>query len=130
MSFFFFSSCGEGGYSSLWYNRFFIAMASLIVEHRLSALGLQELQHVGSVSCSLQALEGRLSSCGARDLVASWHVESSQTGDQTRVPLASGFLSTIPSGKSFIILFMSAGSVVISSVSLVICIFVNLAGSF
>ena len=120
----------SGGYSSLWYNRFFIAMASLIVEHRLSALGLQGLQHVGSVSCSLQALEGRLSSCGARDLIASWLVESSQTRDQTRVPLASGFLSTIPPGKSFIILFMSAGSVVISSVSLVICIFVNLARSF
>ena len=85
---------------------------------------------MGSVSCSLQALEGRLSSCGARDLVASWYVESSQTRDQTRVPLASGFLSTIPPGKSFIILFMSARSVVISSVSLVICIFVNLARSF
>ena len=46
--------------------------------------------------------------------------------------LASGFLSTIPPGQSFITLFISAGSVVISSVSLVICIFffVHLARSF
>ena len=49
-----------------------IVVASLVVEHGLEACGLQELWHVGSVivafrlsSCGSQALERRLSSCGA-----------------------------------------------------------------
>ena len=39
----------------------------------------------GLSSCGSQALEHRLSSCGHMDLVAPWHVRSSQTRDRTRV---------------------------------------------
>ena len=37
-------------------------------------------------SCGLRAPERRLSSCGARGLVAPWHVRSSRTRDRTRIP--------------------------------------------
>ena len=52
--------------------------ASLVVEHRLWAHGLQELQCMGS-ALDLQALERGLSSCGA------WAVGSSRTRGRTCV---------------------------------------------
>ena len=42
-------------------------------------------RHVGFSNCGTQALEHRLSSCGARGLVASRHVGSSQARGRTRV---------------------------------------------
>ena len=60
-----FSSCGEGGYSSLWCAGFSLRWLLL-----LRSTGSR---HVGSVvvarrlsSCGSQALEHRLSSCGAQ----------------------------------------------------------------
>ena len=47
-----FSHCGEQGYSLVAMHRLLIGVASLVVEHRLQACGLQYLQHMGSVVAS------------------------------------------------------------------------------
>ena len=67
-----FSSCSEQGLLFVAVHGLLTAVASLVVEHRLCARGLQWLWHVGSVvvvrrlsSSGSQALECRLSSCGA-----------------------------------------------------------------
>ena len=66
-----FSSCGAQGLLFGAVLGLLIVVASLVAEHRLRKLGLQSLQHVGSVAWSLVALS---------------HVESSRTRDRTRVP--------------------------------------------
>ena len=53
-----FSSCGERELLFVAARGLLIGVASLVAEHRLSARGLS--------SCGSQALERRLSSCGAR----------------------------------------------------------------
>ena len=53
-----FSSCGEWGLLFVAVRGLLIAVASLVVEHRLHARGLS--------SCGSWALERRLSSCGTR----------------------------------------------------------------
>ena len=60
-----FSICDVQGLLFDTVHGFFIAVASLVVEHRLQAPGLQQLWHMS--------------------LVAPWHVESSWTRDRTYV---------------------------------------------
>ena len=60
-----FSICDVQGLLFDTVHGFFIAVASLVVEHRLQALGLQQLWHTS--------------------LVAPWHVKSSWTRDRTYV---------------------------------------------
>ena len=75
-----FSSCQERGYSSLWCMGFF-AVASLVVEHRLWAYGLQ--------------------SCGTRAQLLSFMWNLHRSGIELMSPaVASGFLSTVLPGKS------------------------------
>ena len=45
-------------------HRLLLVVASLVVEHRLQAHGLQQSQHMGLVSCGSWALEHWLNSCG------------------------------------------------------------------
>ena len=66
----------SGGYSSLRCAGFSLRWLLL-----LQSMGSR---HAGFSSCGSQALECRLSSCGAR---APWHVRSSPTRALTRVPL-------------------------------------------
>ena len=78
----------SGGYSLVVAHRLLIAVASLFVKHRLQ--GAQ-----ASSSCSMRAQQLWL-----RGLAAPWHVGSSQSRDQTCVPLLSGgFLTIGPPGK-------------------------------
>ena len=84
MSLGFFSSCGKwrllsgcraqaphrGGFS--------------VAEHRLQAVGLQQLQLMSSVVAVPRALEHRLVGCRSQTR-APWHVESSWIGSRTRV---------------------------------------------
>ena len=83
-------------------------VASLVEEHRLQALVLEQLRHSGSRAHRLQQLQLAGSRAQAQELwrtglVASRHVESSQTRARTRVPaLAGGFLTTVPPGKSLV----------------------------
>ena len=67
-----FSSCSKWGLLFIAVHGLLIVVASFVVEHRLQAHRLQQLWRGGSVvvarglsSCGLQALECRLSSCGA-----------------------------------------------------------------
>ena len=87
-----FSSCSERGL-------LFIAVVSLVVEH-----GLQQLPHTGFSSWGSQALEQSLCSCG---LAASWHVESSLTRDQTRVPCIGRQILTHCATREILCIFFS-----------------------
>jgi len=68
-----FSSCGEQGLPFVGVCGLLTVVASLVREQPLGAWASVVAAH-------------RLSSCGAQALVALWHVESSWTGNQTRVP--------------------------------------------
>ena len=71
------------GYSLVALHGPLVAVASLAEEHRLWALGPQELRHAGSVVV-------------AQGLAALWHVEPSQTRDQTCVPWHRGQADSYP----------------------------------
>ena len=73
-----FSSCGERGLLFVAVCRLLIAVASLVVEHRLQAHGLQQLWHMGSTAQAQQLWH--------TGLVAPRHVGSSRTRARTRVP--------------------------------------------
>ena len=78
----------------------FIAVASLVAEHGLQVLRLQQLWHAGFSSCGSRALERRLSSCGtwAQLLRSMWHLPG--LGFEPVSPaLAGRFLITAPPGK-------------------------------
>ena len=115
-----FSGCGEGGYSSLRCTGFSLRWL-LLLWSMGSSSGLQQLKHAGSVvvahrpqsarasvvaarglsSCGLQALECRLSSCGARAqlLRSMWDLPG--PGLKPVSPaLTGGFLTIAPPGKS------------------------------
>ena len=91
----------SGGYS----------LAGLCASHRggFSCFGAQVLgakasgvAAFGLRSCSSQALERRLNSCGCRGLVAPQRVGSSQTSDKPVSPaLAGQFSTTEPPGKPY-----------------------------
>ena len=73
-----FSSCREWGLLFVAVHGLLIAVASLVAEHGLQVHGLQQLWLAGSRAQAQQLwLAG---------LVAPWHVQSSRTRDQTRVP--------------------------------------------
>ena len=78
-----FSSCGKWGLLCVVVRGLLIVVASLAEEHRLWALGPQELRHAGSVVV-------------AQGLAALWHVEPSQTRDQTCVPWHRGQADSYP----------------------------------
>ena len=81
-----FSSCREWGLLSSVALGLLIVVVSL-AEHRLLAHAVSVLKLQGLISCSLQALEQcRLWEFWCVDLVTLWHVESSQTRNQTQVP--------------------------------------------
>ena len=61
-----FSSCGEQGLPFVVVRRLRIAEASLVAEHRLLGAQISVVAARGLSSCGSQALERRLSSCGAR----------------------------------------------------------------
>ena len=71
-------SCSRQGLFSIVVRGLLIAVASLVEEHRLQGIWLQMLQLAGSRAQPQQLWH--------TDLVAPWHVESSQTRDQTCVP--------------------------------------------
>ena len=76
-----FSSCSKQGYSEVAVSGFLVAVASLIVEHGLSGLWLQQLWLGGS-----RAQTRELWCMG---LVVLQHVGSSQTRDGTYVSCIS-----------------------------------------
>ena len=87
------SSCGEQGLLFVAVRRLLIAVASLVVEHRLQAHGFS--------SCGSQAPEHRLSSCGtqAQLLHSMWDLP----GPGLEPPaLSGGFLTTVPPGKPYV----------------------------
>ena len=76
-----FSSCDKQWLLSVAMCRLFIAVASLVAEHRPQAHSLQQLKLAG--------------------LVAPWHIDCFRTRDRSMSPVLTGrFLSTAPSGKS------------------------------
>ena len=87
-----FSSCGEQGLLFVAVRGRLIAVASLVAEHGLQARGLS--------SCCAQALERRLSSCGARASLLRGMWDLPGPGLEPMCPaLAGGFLTTAPPGK-------------------------------
>ena len=91
-----FSSCSKRGLLFVAVRRFLIVVASLVAEHRLQARGLS--------SCGLQALERRLSSCGARAQLLRGMWDLPRPGIEPVCPaLAGGFLTTGPPGKPKIV---------------------------
>ena len=88
-----FSSCGEQGLLFVGLRGLLVAVASLVAEHGLQAHGLS--------SCGSQALECRLSSCGARAQLLCGMWDLPRPGLEPVSPaLAGGFLTTAPPGKS------------------------------
>ena len=87
-----FSSCSEWGLLFTVVHGLLIAMASLVVEHRLQAHGLS--------SCASSVLERRLSSCGVRAQLLCGMWDLPEPGLEPMCPaLAGGFLTTAPPGK-------------------------------
>ena len=76
----------SGGYSPVAVHGLLIAMASLVVEHRLYGSQASVAEAHGLRSCGSWALEHRLNSCG---LVALRHVECSWIRDRTHVSCIS-----------------------------------------
>ena len=95
-----FSSCGEWGLLFIVVCGLLIAVASLVVKHRLQVRGLQQLAARKLRSCGSRALERRLSSCGTRAqlLRGMWYLPG--PGLKPVFPaLAGRFLTTVPLGK-------------------------------
>ena len=95
-----FSSCGEQGLLFVVVCGLLIAVASLVAEHRLQVRRLHQLWHAGFSSCGSQAIELRLSSCGARAYLLHGMWDLPGPGLELLSPaLAGGFLTTVPPGK-------------------------------
>ena len=69
-----FSSCGKWGLLFFVVRRLLTAVASLVVEQRLQACGLQQLWHVGSVvvACNLQSTGSVVVAHGLSCSTACW----------------------------------------------------------
>ena len=102
-----FSSCSGQGILFVAVRRLLTVVASLVVDHRLQACGLQQLWHLGSVvvarglqsTVSVVVVYG-LSSCGARAQLLSSMWDLPGPGLEPVFPaLAGGFLTTAPRGK-------------------------------
>ena len=95
-----FSSCGEQGLLFIAVRRLLIALASRC---RARALGAQAsvVVALGLSSCGSWALERRLSSCGtwAQLFHGMWDLPGPGL-EPMSPPLAGGFLTTAPPGKS------------------------------
>ena len=101
-----FSSCSGRGLLFVAVRGLLTVVASLVVEHRLQARGLQQLWHLGSVvvarglqsTVSVVVVYG-LSSCGARAqlLRSMWDLPGPGLEPVSPV-LAGGFLTTAPRG--------------------------------
>ena len=88
-----FSSCSEGGYSSLWCTDFSLRW--------LLFLWSVGSRHAGFSSCGSRALEGKLSSCGTWALLLRSMWDLPGPGLEPVSPaLAGEFLTTAPPGKS------------------------------
>ena len=89
-----------GGYSPVGLCGLLTAVASLPAELRLQGAQASLVATHGLSSCSSQALEHRLSSCGARPScsVACWDLPGPGIEPVSPV-LAGGFFTTEPSGK-------------------------------
>ena len=61
-----------------WVTRLLIALTSLVAEHMLYGVWASAVVARGLSSCSSQAPEHRLNSCGTWGLAAPWHVRSSR----------------------------------------------------
>ena len=101
-----FSSCGKGG-NSLGAVRGDALSCSVQASH---CSGFSLLQHMGSGACRLQlCLVGsrvRAQYLWCTGLVASWHVQSSCTGDRTHVPcIGRWFLYHRPTREVFSVLY-------------------------
>ena len=95
-----FSSCSERGLFFVAVRGLLIAVASLVVEHQLQTRGLQQLWLAGFSSCGLQALERRLSSCGAQAQLLCGMWDLPRPGLEPASPALAGRLSTTaPPGK-------------------------------
>ena len=95
-------SCSERGLLFVAMHRLLIAVAYLVVEHRLQVCELPQLQHVGSV-VRAHGLQRSGSVWWLTGLVVLQHVESSQTRDQTHVSCIGRWIfSTAPPGKSWL----------------------------
>ena len=70
------------GYSLVTVHKLLIVVASLVVEPGLQGVQTSVAVARGLCSCSSQALEHRLNSCG---VVASQHLESSRISNRTCV---------------------------------------------
>ena len=90
------SSCSKRGILFVAVRGLLIAVASLVVEHRLQVCGLQQLWRAGSV-----VVARRLSSCGARAQLLHGMRDLPRPGLEPVSPaLAGRFLTTAPPGKS------------------------------
>ena len=93
----------SGGYSVAAHG-LLIAVASLVVEHRLQGVWTSVVVTRGLSSCGLRALEHRLSSCGAWAQLRRGMWDLPAPGIEPVFPaLAGGFLTTAPPGKSWIL---------------------------
>ena len=100
-----FSSCGERGLPFLAVHRLLIVVASRC---RAQAWGARASVVVafGLSSCGSQALERRLSSCGAQTQLLRGMWDLPRPGLEPVSPaLAGGFLTTAPPGKPWEVLF-------------------------
>ena len=103
-----FSSCGEWGLLFIVVLGLLIAVASPAAEHRLWAHGLQQLwlsRCEDFSSCGSQALQHRLSSCGARAQLLHGMGDLPRTWGQTHVP-CTGRRILLFFNKCSIILFI------------------------
>ena len=88
-----FSNCSKWGLLFVVVRGLLTAVVSLVVEHGLQAHGLQQ--------CGTQALEHRLSSCGARAWLLRGMWDLPGQGIELVSPALGGrILTTVPPGKS------------------------------
>ena len=93
-----FSSCGERGLLFIAVRGLLIVVTSLVAQHELQARGLS--------SCGSQALELRLSSCGAQlSCSAACAILPRPRLEPVSPALAGGFLTTAPPGKPHVVRF-------------------------
>ena len=95
------------------------SMASLVVEHRLWAHGLLQLQHVGSV-VSAPGSRAQAQQLCCVGLVAPRHVESFWTKDPARVRCVGGWtVSHYTTGEALFYTFFDASSVTVNILTVI-----------
>ena len=100
-----FPSCGEQ--EPLPTCRLLIVVATLVIEHRLWGMRASGFAVHGLSSCSFQALEHRLNSCGARAYLLLGMWDLLRRGIEPISPeLAGGFFTTEPPEKPWCIFYV------------------------